>query len=1497
MNIILGCQHASSSASRLGSFNQKLSQWTMPVLVLLVLLCGMTASVQAQSAVYNGGITSTINSTFAGPLGVTTDSSGDIYVTDNNSATNTATVYKMTYTASTHTYGAPQSLPGPAGGFPCPATVSEGDPCLRDVAVDHNGYLWVAAFGDYPTPAGQVYIYKSGTSAPPVSVGSGTWKSPWGITADTLGNVYVTDYAAETITKIANGATTPTLTAVYTYTGGTNGIQYPRGIAVNSSADLFVIDGNAGQVKELPPPYTGTPNTVSPGFQGPGDLALDANGNIWVSEFSTDLVGELAGWNATTNSFATVLSWGTGLNSPTSVFPDSTTGNILVSDNGNQAIKQIALQPANFGSVAVGSTSTTAQTLTFTVAGTTTTFAAPVILTQGATVNSDFVVGGSGGWTCNPNNGNTLCTVTVNFAPKAPGLRFGAVELENTSNLVLATAPLFGTGAGPELVFNPGASTTTFTGFGSGVSPKKIAVDGSGDIFIADAQSGKIFKITAGSTVANPIVTGLNASYGIAIDGLGNLFATEYYGSFVDEFLAPGYTTVQHLAPAFTFSGPLGLAFDGNGNLYVADASSKNKVEELTWDSGYSNVITLSPSFGEPFGVAVDTSGNIWVADFGKSPINPSVTELSATGSVSHTYSGFTAPEAVAVDPAGNVYVADYGGSTITELIAADSYASVTLASSASVPAVYAPGGVALDSAGNVYYTTDANDISAYELNFASAPTLAFGSVPYQTTSTRPVTVTNIGTADSDLNLTALSATTSFTFGTTSGDCTAPSSLASDTIDASCALSIAFTPQSTGSISGTATITDNAAGSPQIINLSGSGTQVTATVAAANATTAYSPSAQNVTLTATVTTASPTVNEGTVAFTVLGTTGGTVTSPTVSGGTTSVTYVVPAGEVTGNYTIQAVYSDASGGFSSSTDTTHKLSIGLANQATLTANVTSPAAYNSTQTLTTTGGSGTGAVTYSVGSSTACSVTGTTLSITAGSGTCSVTATKAADTNYNAATSAPAAVTVQPATQATLTVTGMPLTAQAYQATFTVGSSGGSGTGALTFAASGACSNTSGGALITMTSGTGTCSVTATKAADTNYNSTTSSAATVSAGLATQATLTVTGMPLTAQAYQATFTVGSSGGSGTGALTFAASGACSNTSGGALITMTSGTGTCSVTATKAADTNYNSTTSSAATVSAALANQATLTVTGMPVTAQAYQATFTVGSSGGSGTGALTFAASGACSNTSGGALITMTSGTGTCSVTATKAADTNYNSTTSSAATVSAALANQATLAANVTSPAAYNSTQTLTTTGGNGTGAVTFSAGSSTACSVTGTTLSITSGTGTCSVTATKAADSNYNAATSAPAAVTVQPATQATLTVTGMPLTAQTYQATFTVGSSGGSGTGALTFAASGACSNTSGGALITMTSGTGTCSVTATKAADTNYNSTTSAAATVSAALAMPGDADGDGYAGNGAGVSSDVHGRFLGRQRDRSVDLRGQRGLLQHSPAEH
>lgn len=90
---------------------------------------------------------------------------------------------------------------------------------------------------------------------------------------------------------------------------------------------------------------------------------------------------------------------------------------------------------------------------------------------------------------------------------------------------------------------------------------------------------------------------------------------------------------------------------------------------------------------------------------------------------------------------------------------------------------------------------------------------------------------------------------------------------------------------------------------------------------------------------------------------------------------------------------------------------------MQNQDTLVTVATpSSLVYGTSATLTTTGGSGTGAVTFSVGSSTGCSVSGTTLSVTNASGTCSsVTATKAGDSNYYSITSVSIAVTLTKAT--------------------------------------------------------------------------------------------------------------------------------------------------------------------------------------------------------------------------------------------------------------------------------------------------------------------------------------------------------------------------------------------------------------------------------------------------------------------------------------------------
>jgi hypothetical protein len=71
------------------------------------------------------------------------------------------------------------------------------------------------------------------------------------------------------------------------------------------------------------------------------------------------------------------------------------------------------------------------------------------------------------------------------------------------------------------------------------------------------------------------------------------------------------------------------------------------------------------------------------------------------------------------------------------------------------------------------------------------------------------------------------------------------------------------------------------------------------------------------------------------------------------------------------------------------------------------------------------------------------------------------------------------------------------------------------------------------------------------------------------------------------------------------------------------------------------------------------------------------------------------------------------------------------------------------------------DSDQSITTSGGSGTGAITFDAGTSTACSIVSGKLHVTSGTGSCSITATKAGDASFNPTTSASHAVTINKAT----------------------------------------------------------------------------------------------------------------------------------------
>jgi hypothetical protein len=553
-------------------------------------------------------------------------------------------------------------------------------------------------------------------------------------------------------------------------------------------------------------------------------------------------------------------------------------------------------------------------------------------------------------------------------------------------------------------------------------------------------------------------------------------------------------------------------------------------------------------------------------------------------------------------------------------------------------------------------------------------------------------------------------------------------------------------------------------------------------------------------------------------------TGGTTLNVSNASGTCSVT----ATKATDNNYLVAT----SAGYS--------VILNKATQATLSVAGPASVTYGSTGTLTSSGGSGSGAVTYSAGASTGCNITGgTTLNVSDASGTCSVTATKATDNNYLIATSAGYSVTLNKATQATLSVAGP--ASVTYGSTGTLTSSGGSGSGAVTYSAGASTGcNITGGTTLNVSDVSGTCSITATKAADTNYFIANSAGYSVTLNKATQATLTVTAPA--SVTFGSTGTLTSSGGSGSGAVTYSAGASTGcNITGGTTLNVSDASGTCSVTATKAADTNYLAATSAGYTVSLNKAAQATLTVTA-PASVT-YGSTGTLTSSGGSGSGAVTYSAGASTGcNITGGTTLNVSDASGTCSVTATKATDNNYLVATSAGYTVTLNKADQATLSVAGPASVTYGSTGTLTSSGGSGTGAVTYSAGASTGCNITGgTTLNVSDVSGTCSVTATKAADTNYNIATSAGYSVTLNKAEQATLSVAGP--ASVTYGSTGTLTSSGGSGTGEVTYSAGASTGcNITGGTTLNVSDASGTCAITATKAADTNYNIATSAGYTV-------------------------------------------------------
>ena len=255
-------------------------------------------------------------------------------------------------------------------------------------------------------------------------------------------------------------------------------------------------------------------------------------------------------------------------------------------------------------------------------------------------------------------------------------------------------------------------------------NPDGIVVDSQGDIFIADENFNVIREVTANTgdmtTIAGNGMDGysgdngpatdaeLNHPAGLALDGSGDLFIADAGNNVIRELnLKTGIITTvagngtdgsigdNGPATAAELNNPTGVAVDSSGNIFTADQFN-NEIREVdattldistiagdgTYGFGGDDGQATAAELSDPSGVALDGSGDLFIADAGNDVIRevnlstgvittvagtPGVNSYGGDGG-SPTAAELNTPAAVAVDSTGNLYIADTDNNVIREV-------------------------------------------------------------------------------------------------------------------------------------------------------------------------------------------------------------------------------------------------------------------------------------------------------------------------------------------------------------------------------------------------------------------------------------------------------------------------------------------------------------------------------------------------------------------------------------------------------------------------------------------------------------------------------------------------------------------------------------------------------------------------------------------------------------------------------------------------------------
>jgi sugar lactone lactonase YvrE len=436
----------------------------------------------------------------------------------------------------------------------------------------------------------------------------------------------------------------------------------------------------------------------------------------------------------------------------------------------------------------------------------------------------------------------------IAFQP-ARYIRSLAVTLCNFSCFLLLCALLLAGGVPAFAQVKLAPTINTVAGLLGNGTPNGIALDAAGNLYFADINNNVVYKLapgaTAGTVVAGQLGGGgstdpsysgaatgakLNSPQYLALDGSGNLYIADCANHIVRRVDASGNISTIPISvpgtPPSILGTPNGLAFDTAGNLYVADEAN-HVIFKVSFPGPVVTIVAgtyrtsggnasdpgpaLSATLNMPTGVAVDGSGNIYISDLGNSVIRKvtfSNGQISTLPSIpGGTLSG---PEGLALDAAGDLFISDYNKSAVFEVVNGSGLITVAGTSGtagnsgdsgpAALALLISPQSVTVDAAGNLYISDPgAHAIRVVNPVFASVTGNSVNFPATAIASLTPATVNVYIQATANETLTSITPLTSlggkqeFTVGTVTGS-GCPGSSGAINSGIICTVPITFTP-------------------------------------------------------------------------------------------------------------------------------------------------------------------------------------------------------------------------------------------------------------------------------------------------------------------------------------------------------------------------------------------------------------------------------------------------------------------------------------------------------------------------------------------------------------------------------------------------------------------------------------------------------------------------------------------------------------------------------